>query len=110
MADTTYRGAWGKAAGTRLVTPLHQPLDPAHSNPDVETPDIEVDTTGAPTLPMDLIDGQYLQPPVAGGPLDMTPMDHSVGVGAQPGVSYDLAREIGLIAHETDLGAYEARL
>lgn len=110
MADTTYRGAWGKATRTNLVTPLHQPLDEAHSNPDVEVPDIEVDTTGAPTLPMDLIDGQYLQPPVTGGPLDMTPMDHSVGVGAQPGVSLDVAREIGVLAHEVDMGSVESRL
>lgn len=111
MLETGIRGSWSKGTRTNLVTPLHGPLDPAHADPDVETPDIDRDTTGpAPTLPFEIVEGQYLQPPVAGGPLDMTPMDHGVGVGVQPGVSLDLSREIGLIAHETDLGATDARL
>lgn len=104
-----FTGAWRKQTITQPSVPLVQPIDPEHLTPENEQDANYVDTTGAPYLPTDIEDGQYVQTNVPSRYLDRTPLDPNFGVGDLPGVSYAEARRISGIAHQLDTGAVAAR-
>lgn len=100
----TYRGAWARATLPQSRVPLKPPIDPEHSRP-TDGPDPQShDMTGAPNLPVEWSQGQYLQDFVPADYVDMTPADHVHGVGFLPGVTREEAADIGTRARSEDLG------
>ena len=107
-----YSGGWRRwvsaqaGADVRLV----QPTDPEHLDPSANTAEVHwtQDTPQYP-LPVDMVGGQYLQPPVAGGPLDYTPESHDVGTGVGHGDPVLVAQDRRGVEHSEDYGAVDAR-
>lgn len=102
-------GAWKTQTRVRERVPLVQQIDPQHISPDTVQDVAYVDTTGAPYVPAELIDGQYEQAPVPSMYVDLTPVDdHEFGVGDQPGIDQREARDLGGRARSVDMGAVSA--
>ncbi len=104
-----FAGAWRKQTVRQPDVPLVQPTDPRHLVPENEQDANYVDTTGAPYLPSEIEDGQYVQGNVPALFLDRTPLDPNFGVGDLPGVSHAEAREIAGDVHQLDFGAVAQR-
>lgn len=108
-----YSGAWVLKSQTRPSVALQAPTDPEHLNP-TEGEDhpgqaaLWQNQAPAPDLPGQMEGGQYLQPPVPGGPVDNTPDDPNFGVGVGPGLTTLEAQEVRGALMSTDLGAYAA--
>lgn len=107
-----YSGGWRRWVANASGQPvrLEPPIDAQHLDPADNTMPVhwEQDTAQYP-LPDELVGGQYIQPPVAGGPLDYTPVSHDVGSGVRPGDSPRQAQIVRGIDHEQDYGAVQAR-
>ncbi len=108
-----YSGAWVRQSTTRPNVPLQAPTDPEHLNP-TEGEDhpgqlaLWQNQAPAPVLPTVMEGGQYEQPSVPAGPLDMTPADPSFGAGVGPGLTTLEAQEVRGALMGLDLGAYAA--
>jgi hypothetical protein len=103
-------GAWKKQRNKEVRVPLQAPIDPDHSNPENQAQVLWNDTTGAPSLPVDVEGGQFEQGNVVGGPLDMTPQDHDFGYGVEPGFTTEQAQAVRGYAGELDYGSVAQRL
>lgn len=105
----SYSGAWKRQTLPDSRVPLKPGIDPEHAHPtDVPDPQHQ-DLTGAPTLPDEWSEGQYLQEFIPSGYVDLTPASHEVGVGMLPGVDLETAQAVGGRARSEDLGAMDAR-
>lgn len=109
----SYSGGWrrwvsgGNAAAS---VRLHPNVDPEHLDPDPNT--IEThwqQDTAQRSLPDELVGGQYILPPVAGGPVDMTPETHDFGEGVGHGESTLAAQDERGRVHSEDYGSVDAR-
>jgi hypothetical protein len=111
VASSLYTGAWLRKALSQTGEPLLNQRDPAHETPDDGGPDpYYVDGSHAPAMPVELTDGQILQPNVPARYVDQTPYgDPNHGLGDQPGIDYDVARDLGNAMREIDEGSVSAR-
>lgn len=111
MASSLYSGAWLRQTITQKGEPILNQRDPMHLQPSDGGPDpYYVDGSHAPAMPVQLVDGQITQTNVPSRYVDQTPYgDPNHGLGDQPGIDYDVARELGNAMREIDEGSVSQR-
>jgi hypothetical protein len=113
MPNARISGSWSRRTIDVINTPLTSDRDPEHLNP-TPTPEFAhespawQDSTGAPGLPVSVLDEQLVCMYGAGGPVDNTPIDHAYGMGTGPGLSTLEAQDYRMAWHMTDDGAVAA--
>lgn len=107
-----YTDAWKRATQTQRDPLLHNPIDPAHNNPQDMEQIFWADTSGqlAPGMPADVEgDEPGIGTPATGGYVDATPQGGDFGMPAFPGLTIAEGQAIRGVAHEQDFGSYQAR-
>lgn len=105
----THSGAWKRTVIPVSRVPGKPGIDPQHAHPSDPPDPTWTDHTGAPGLPVEWADGQYMQDNVPSMFVDNTPGDHMQGLGFLPGVDQETAAYLGGQARMIDFGAGDVR-
>lgn len=107
-----YTDAWKRRTQTTREPMLHNPIDPAHSDPTDQEQIFWEDTSGqlAPGMPAE-VEGTEpnIGTPATHGYIDTTPQGGDFGMPAFPGFTIEEGQAVRGVAHSQDFGSFAAR-
>lgn len=107
-----FSDGWKRKQQQQREPALHNPIDPAHLEPQNTDQIWWADTSGdvAPGMPDAVIDEQKnIGTPTTHGYIDVTPQGGDFGMPAFPGFTIEEGQAVRGVAHSQDFGSFAAR-